>query len=243
MGSRYYGFAAPNSDWDFFQADGLTDFSGWHRQPNPGFDKNLICYYHRGTVQVKIVKDLRTQIVLRNYLGPLYNPFPKSFRPLLMRTFDDLIMMLHQYFDEATKQAVEFCVQQGCWPMGSRYYGTNAPDADWDFFDQYSDDLKQKFLADGWQYSGPGTPPDNALCFFRKGEVQVQLVEDLKIQIMLRNCLRYWLTMFPKSHRHVVIWSFYTIIQQTLLPDEKFFADPRNTDKTLKYSDLDFWRQ
>lgn len=242
-GSRYYRRHSQGSDWDFFHEHSRereAAFAGWVREQ--GRYRNHACYFHRGRVQVLLVENLREQILWRNALGPLL-VIPKKLRPLLYCWFNETVMMLHGGIDDATKNAVDFCVEAGCWPMGSRYYGTNAPGADWDFFDQYSEELKQKFLADGWEHSGPGNPPDNAICFFRKGNVQVQLVENLKIQVMLRNCLRYWLTIFPKSHRHVVIWSFYTIIQQTLLSDEQFFADPRNTDKTLNYSDLDFWRQ
>jgi hypothetical protein len=210
----------------------------------PGFDTNLVCYYHRGIMQVKIVKDLKKQIIFKNYLGPLFNPFPKSFRPSLFHWFDQITMLLHADYDKTTKDAVDFCVGLGCWPMGSRYYGTNAPNADWDFFDLYSEELKAKFLADGWVYSPPQESVPNAVCFFTKpgANVQIQLVENLKVQIMLRNCLKYWLTVFPKSHRYMAIWSFYTIIQQTLLSEPEFYAEPQNSDKTLIYSDNDFWK-
>ncbi len=248
MGSRYYKRHVYDSDWDFFAeySEELAETfrkAGWLWEP--GRHYNHVGFFHRGRAGVLLVSNLRTQITWRRAMEPLL-VLPKNLRPLLHWWFNETVqrMMLHGGIDQITKAAVDFCVQQGCWPMGSRYYRTNAPGADWDFFDEYSDDLKNKFIKDGWVVSPAPEPVSNAVCFLTKpgANVHVQLVADLKVQIMLRNCLKHWLIVFPKSHRYIVIWSFYTIIQQTLLTDDEFYKEPRNTDKTLNYSDFDFWR-
>lgn len=73
---------------------------------------------------------------------------------------------------------------------GSRFFGTDRPDSDWDFFIQHSTDLVDHLTAWGWSKIGEAYKDDpNTAAVYQKGNVQIQLVHDQKLKETLQQLI------------------------------------------------------
>lgn len=74
---------------------------------------------------------------------------------------------------------------------GSRYFGTDRPDSDWDFFVQDAENTADFLTKNGFRLDSVSYKEDsNITRVFKKDNVHVQLVQDEKKKILLQCLLK-----------------------------------------------------
>jgi len=140
------------------------------------------------------------------------------------------------YVGGETKQAFNFMENYNdahFYSTGSRYFGTNSADSDYDFFTTYNTKILSDLITNGFQeidsmYGkfGNGTDP-HLLRIFRKGKVDIQLVKDENIKQKVQEVLSKTGLLFKLSRGQsktagkrtaVLIWtSMFQLVDSLIL--------------------------
>ncbi len=102
---------------------------------------------------------------------------------------------------------------------GSRFFGGENSESDWDFFAQYKDSLHEDMLNSGFEEHASYRSHTGVNVVFKKGIVHIQLVENCEEKLLVQNMIKNNVHMASLVHGHRrMVWNIaYKAFREGLL--------------------------